>query len=101
MKKSVSLIAIYFLIVCVALIEPGQVFAQTSLPKDSLSTKVLQGTAEIQLGLAVSVNQANSMLLHEPAIPPMHSQSALTGPGKVVMCVVVLSCLFFYFNRKK
>lgn len=66
-----------------------------SLQQDSL----VERSIEIQ-------GSTNNHALRMPDIYssfPKETQSAaaLTGPGKVVFCTMLLCVVFFYFNRKK
>jgi hypothetical protein len=67
--------------------------------QDSLISSPLYGSIQAQV---VANTHPIATFSTYPAFPE-HTQSAaaLTGPGKVVVCIMALCGLVFYFNRKK
>jgi hypothetical protein len=88
----------FLLLSLLSLLTIGKVLtAQSELKefeKDSLTENVIYGTSNTTI-------IATQILVEKHNTTPVQLQSALTGPGKVVTCIMTLSCLFFYFNRKK
>lgn len=106
MKNLFYLTSIGFLIGCLILLGPCNTVAQSqqkqAYQKDSLVQKILYSTSATSTMLPQNLLDAPSSLWTEESnAMPLQSQAALTGPGKVVTCIMILSCLFFYFNRKK
>lgn len=102
MKKLFYLTSVTLLFLCLFLGVSQPVFGQTNtsqaVAKDSMTIQVVQSNSIVNpLAISVATNHPG----FSKPIGTMQAQSVLTGPGKVVVCVVVLSCLFFYFNRKK
>ncbi|GAB5551978.1 MAG: hypothetical protein Sapg2KO_15690 [Saprospiraceae bacterium] len=80
----------------------GQSQQAPASPKDSLAKTVLYSTSATNTMMAQPLVEKSTSLWSDPSNEyHLQTQSALTGPGKVVTCVMILSCLFFYFNRKK
>ena len=104
MKKLFYLTSIVCLICCLALLKPNCALGQSksiqSYTIDYPTHKMFLASksANTQDAITLRMEPVNltteSTLLHQ-------EQSVLTGPGKVVACMVLLSCLFFYCNRKK
>lgn len=105
MKNLFYLTSIGFLIGCLILLAPSNTVAQSqqqTYQKDSLVQKVLYSTSVTSMILPQNlVDEPNNLWAKKSNAMPLPSQAALTGPGKVVTCIMILSCLFFYFNRKK